>query len=456
MLLCAASFIAVADTTIISIALPSIRRSLGFSTSSLQWVLNGYALTFGGLLLLLGRVGDLFGRRRLFTAGLVVFGVGSLVCGAAWTPESLVAGRFLQGLGAAAFVPASLALLTAMFTEEFERSRAIGVYGAMAALGFVVGMVGGGLITELWGWRWVFFVNIPVVALTLLPSFRVLEESRQHDGSRRVDVYGALTVTSGLVLLIFALSIAPERGWFSGTTLLTGAIGVGFLFAWVLVERRHQAPLVPPIVITKKPVLIPNAAVAFQSMVGIAWLYLLTLYFQEVLMKGAFSTGLLFAPMTISSVVAAPIGGRLVSYVGVRATAAWGLSLVGAGLGTMIAGLARDGSLIMLIIIGMVIGEAGFMLSNVSLTVAATSGIGNERGGLAAGLLNTSIQLGSGWGLGVVAAVVAAILPAGDKIDPDHYSAALRWGLFTCIGFCASGLILVLLGLPRLRSRDNS
>jgi MFS family permease len=174
-LLCAASFIAVADTTIISIALPSIRRSLGFSTSSLQWVLNGYALTFGGLLLLLGRVGDLFGRRRLFTAGLVVFGVGSLVCGAAWTPESLVAGRFLQGLGAAAFVPASLALLTAMFTEEFERSRAIGVYGAMAALGFVVGMVGGGLITELWGWRWVFFVNIPVVALTLIASFRFLK-----------------------------------------------------------------------------------------------------------------------------------------------------------------------------------------------------------------------------------------------------------------------------------------
>jgi EmrB/QacA subfamily drug resistance transporter len=448
-LLCTASFIAVADTTIVSIALPSIRQSLGFSPSSLQWVLNGYALTFGGLLLLLGRVGDLYGRRRLFTIGLLLFGVGSLLCGAAWTPESLVAGRFLQGLGAAAFVPASLALLTAMFTEESERSRAIGVYGAMAALGFVVGMVGGGLITEFWGWRWVFFVNIPVVVLTLIPISSALEESRQRDDSRRVDIYGALTVTSGLVLVIYALSIAPERGWFSPTTILAAAIGIVFLVSSVFIESRHQAPLVPLSVITRKPVLIPNVAIAFQSMIGIAWLYLLTLYFQEVLMEGAFSTGMRFAPMTIASLVGAAIGGRLASQVGVRATAAWGLSLVGAGIGTMIVGMWGGASLILLVVLGMVIGEAGFMLSNVSLTIAATSSVGTERGGLAAGLLNTSIQLGSGWGLGIVAAVVSATLPASDRLDPDHYTGALRWGLFTCICFAASGLLLVLLGLPR-------
>jgi EmrB/QacA subfamily drug resistance transporter len=449
-----ASFIAVVDTTIVSIALPSIRHSLGFSTSSLQWVLNAYALTFGGLLLLLGRVGDLYGRRRLFTSGLLVFGAGSLLCGLSWDPGSLIAGRFLQGVGAAAFVPASLSLLTFMFTEESERSRAIGIYGAMAALGFVMGMVGGGLITELWGWRWVFLVNIPVVLLTLIPSFRVLKESRQEEGPRHVDVYGALTVTVGLILVIYALSTATERGWLSGVTILAAAAAACFLIAWVIIETRQEAPLVPLSIVTEKPVLVPNAAIAFQSMVGIAWLYILTLYFQEVLDKGALATGMLFAPMTIASVIAAPVGGRLTSSVGPRATAASGLALVAAGVGIMIVGLSKDGA-VALVVAGMVVGEAGFMLSNVSLTVAATSAIGADRGGMAAGLLNTSIQLGSGWGLGVVAAVVAATLPAEGRIDPDVYSGALRWGLFTCVCFCTVGLLLVLMGLPRPRARSS-
>ncbi|MDQ4085421.1 MAG: MFS transporter, partial [Actinomycetota bacterium] len=216
--LCTASFIAVADTTIVSIALPSMRQTLGFSTSGLQWVLNAYALTFGGLLLLCGRVGDLYGRRRLFIVGLTVFAAGTLLSGLAWLPAVVVGGRFLQGLGAAAFVPASLALLTATFTGVRERNRAIGAYGAMAALGFVVGMVGGGLITDLWGWRWVFYVNVPVAVVTALAGSRVLGESRESDRSTRPDVLGALTATSGLVAVIYALSSAPEHGWASGRT----------------------------------------------------------------------------------------------------------------------------------------------------------------------------------------------------------------------------------------------
>jgi MFS family permease len=201
-------------------------------------------------------------------------------------------------------------------------------------------------------------------------------------------------------------------------------------------------------------VLIPNAAIAFQSMVGIAWLYLLTLYFQEVLDKGALATGMLFAPMTIASVIAAPVGGRLTSSVGPRETAASGLALVAVGVGTMIVGVSTGGA-VGLVVAGMVVGEAGFMLSNVSLTVAATNAIGADRGGMAAGLLNTSIQLGSGWGLGVVAAVVAATLPAGGGIDPDVYIGALRWGFFTCICFCAAGFFLAVLGLPAERPQSD-
>lgn len=266
--LCAASFIAVADTTIVSIALPPMRRALSFSTAGLSWVLNAYALTFGGLLLLTGRVGDIHGRRRLFMTGLGVFAAGSLVSGLAWAPAVVIGGRFLQGLGAAAFVPASLALLTATFLEPSTRNRAIGSYGAMAALGFVVGMVGGGVITELLGWRWVFFVNVPIALATLAVSAMVLPESHDRANARRLDLSGGLTATVRLVVVIYALSSAPAVGWDSAHTWLLGAGGLACLAAFAVIESRHPAPLVPPEVIVSKPVLVPNAAISLQSMVG--------------------------------------------------------------------------------------------------------------------------------------------------------------------------------------------
>jgi MFS family permease len=197
---------AVVDTTIVSIALPSIRRELHFTGADAGWILNGYALTFGGLVLLLGRAADLYGRRRLFMAGLALFGAASFVGGFAWEPWILVLARFIQGVGAAALVPASLSLLTAIFAEGGERNRAIGIYGAMAALGFVVGMVGGGVITEFLGWRWVLFVNVPVALVALVPTPATLPESRNENAPRSLDLAGALTATLGLGLLIYAIS----------------------------------------------------------------------------------------------------------------------------------------------------------------------------------------------------------------------------------------------------------
>ena len=321
-LLCLASFVAVVDTTILSVALPSVRRAMGFSPAGVQWVLNAYALVFGGMLLLFGRLADLHGRRRLFLTGLAVFGAGSVVAGLAWDQASLIGGRVLQGAGAAAFVPASLALLTATFREPAERSRAVGAYGALAGAGFVVGMV------------------------------------------------------------------------------------------------------------------------------GIAWLYVLTLFLQEVLGHGPLRTGLLFAPMTGAAVVAAACAGAVVSRAGVRAAALAGLCGVALGLALMLAGLAPDRPP-WAVIGGMVVGEAGFMLANVALTVAGTGAVGDERSGLAAGLLNTSMQLGGGWGLGVASAVVGAALAAGGT-GPAGYAAALRWGLVSCLAFAALGLAVVGVGLrPR-------
>jgi EmrB/QacA subfamily drug resistance transporter len=448
-LLCSASFVAVVDTTIVSIALPSIRHSLGFTTGGVQWVLNGYAVVFGGLLLMCGRLGDLYGRKRGFLLGLVVFGAGSLLAGAAWNPGSLVLGRLLQGAGAAAFVPASLSLLTSTFSDPSERSRAVSIYSAMAAFGFVVGMVGGGLITETLGWRWIFFVNIPV-ALAMIASAGVLTESTGGRSERRLDVWGALTVTGGVLLLIQALTSVPNHGW-SGMTLLTGVMALLLLTAFVFIEMRAAAPLVPLALVARRAVLVPNSAIAFQSMIGIAWLYLLTLHFQEVEGRGPLVAGLLFIPMTVASIAATPVGGRLVQRIGARSTAAIGLAGVATGLGAMALGMdpARP---LPLVLAGMSIGEAGFMLSNISLTVAGTAALDDERAGLAAGLLNTFIQLGSGLGLGIVAVVVAASLPPGGLQQGD-YSTALTWGMVTCLLFALCALALVLGGMQRQTSQ---
>jgi EmrB/QacA subfamily drug resistance transporter len=446
-LLCLASFIAVVDTTIITIALPSMRRELGFSGADAQWILNGYALTFGGLVLLLGRAGDLYGRRRLFEVGLALFAAASLVGGFAWEPWILVCARFIQGVGAAALVPASLSLLTASFAEGEERNRAIGIYGAMAALGFVVGMVGGGVITQFLGWRWVLFVNVPVALVALVPTPAVLPESRNERATRSLDLAGALTATAGLGLLIYAISEVPENGWMSTATLGFGTLGTLLMACFVVAERRSSAPLVPLGVLKKRAVVVPNAAIFLQSMVGIAWLYVLTLYLQEVLGHSALTAGLLFIPMTLASVLAAPVAGRLATRLGLRMTAAWGLALVAAGL-LLMTPMSVGGGLVF-VLLGMVVGEIGFMFSNVPLTIAGSGGTGER--GLAAGLLNTSIQLGNAWGLGVVATVVAAASAAlgGEAGGSEALVGGLRWGLYACVGFAMLAFPVVLKGLPR-------
>jgi EmrB/QacA subfamily drug resistance transporter len=448
-LVCLASFMAVVDTTIVSIALPSMRRELGFTGADAGWILNGYALTFGGLVLLLGRAGDLYGRRRLFVAGLALFGAASLVGGFAWEPWILICARFVQGVGAAALVPASLSLLTAIFAEEQERNRAIGIYGAMAALGFVVGMVGGGVITEFLGWRWVLFVNVPVALAALVPAPAAVPESRNERAARSLDLAGALTATSGLGLLIYAISEVPKNGWTSIATLGFGTLGTLLMACFVVAEHRSSAPLVPLGVLKKPAVVVPNAAIFLQSMVGIAWLYVLTLYLQEMLGHSALMAGLLFIPMTLASVVAAPVAGRLVTRLGVRTTASLGLALVAVGL--LLMTLMSVGGGLLFVLLGMVIGEGGLMLSNVPLTIVGSGSAGEDERGLAAGLLNSSIQLGNAWGLGVVATVVAAASVAlgGEAGSSEALVGGLRWGLYACVGFAVLALPVVLMGLPR-------
>jgi EmrB/QacA subfamily drug resistance transporter len=445
-LLCLASFMAVVDDTIVTVALPSMRRDLGFSGADAQWIFSGYMLAFGGLLLLSGRVADLWGRRRMFLAGLALFGVSSLLGGLAPSPWVLISARVLQGVGAAAFVPASLSLLTATFTEDEERNRAIGVYGAMAALGFVVGMVGGGTITELLGWRWVLFVNVPVALAALLAAPAAITESRDEAAPRTLDVPGALTATLGLTSLIYAVSEVPESGWASAATLGFGASGALLLALFVFAECRSLAPLVPLEAFRERAVVGPNAAIFLQSMVGLSWLYVLTLYLQDALGRSPLEAGLLFLPMTLTSVVAAPVAGRLISKLGTRTTAASGLALSAAGL-LLTSAMSPEGGL-SLVLSGMVVGEAGFMLSNVALTIAGSGGAGEDRKGLSAGLLNTSIQFGNAWSLGIVATVVAATTVGDGAAGPEALVGGLRWGALVCVAFAVAAVPVVLVGLP--------
>ncbi len=443
-LLCTASFIAVLDLTIVAIALPSIKHELGFSAGDAQWILNAYSIVFGGLLLLAGRAGDLYGRRRLFMAGLALFALASLVGGLSWEPWMLVAARALQGVGGAALVPSSLSLVTTMFAEGPERNRALGVYGAVGAIGFVAGMVLGGAITEFLGWRWVFFVSVPVAIAVLLLAPTAVTESRADGGSRVLDLPGAATVTLGVASLIYAISEIPKNGWTSPETLAFATLGALLMSAFVFVERHSTAPLVPLAVFRLRDITVPNAAMILKSCVGVSWLFVLTLYFQDMLGYGPLKTGLLFLPMTLASVVAAPVAGDLATRLGIKPTAVLGLSLLATGL-LLLTRMSPSGGLAF-VILGMVVGEAGFAVSSVPLTIAATSGASEDKRGLAAGLLNTATEFGNAWGLAVISAVVAGTTAAlgGEAAGAEAMVSGFRWGMLTGVGFVVVALLLVL------------
>src|SRR5215212_1169292 len=453
MLLCCASLVAVLDVTIVTIALPSVRRDLGFSGGEVQWVLTGYALSFGGLLLLLGRAGDLYGRRRLFMAGLAVFAVSSLLGGLAWAPWVLVSARLLQGAGGAALVPASLALLAATFAGGEERNRAVGIYGAMAGVGFVLGMVLGGVITQFLGWRWVLFVNVPVALAVLSFAPIVIRESKDDEAPRTLDLAGAASATLGLAALIYAVSEAPHHGWVSPTTIITAGSGTVLLGVFVTIERRASDPLVPLPILGRRGVAITNAAVVLKSMVGAAQLYVLTLYFQDALGHTPLQAGLLFIPMTAASVVASPFAGWLTSRMGEKWTAAWGFAITAAGLMLVASCLSSEGGLVV-VLLGMVVAEAGFNIANVPLTIAATGEVGEDERGLASGVLSTSTEFGNALGWAAVAAVIAAVAGSG-RGSADALLNGLGWGLWSAVILAALALVLVILFMHSGIARDK-
>ena len=416
-LVCVAFFMTVLDGTIVTVALPSIKTSLNVSDNTLQWVLIAYTITFGGFLLLGGRAGDLLGRRRMFMIGVTIFTAASLACGLANTIGVLIAARAVQGLGAAIVAPAVLSIITTMFEEGSERNKALGIWGAIGGSGAAAGVLLGGILTEYAGWEWIFFVNIPVGAFVLALTRPIVRESR-IPGLRGFDAAGAVTITSSLSLLVYAISKAPEVGWGAGSTI-TLLIASGALFvAFLVIETRSPYPMVPFDIFRIRTVTGANVCGLFVGVVVFANFFLLTLYVQQVLGYSAIKTGLTFLATAGTVVLVAGISQALVTRVGPRPVMAVGLALITGGM-LWYTQIPVEASFVTDLLPGYLLVGVGMAFSFIPMSIAALAGVEPQEAGLASGLINTAQQIGGALGVAITATVAfthtETLLASGDS-----------------------------------------
>jgi EmrB/QacA subfamily drug resistance transporter len=402
--LVAAQFMVVLDVAIVNVALPSIKTDLHFSEQSLQWVITAYAIMFGGVLLLGGRMADLLGRRRLFIAGVALFTVSSLLAGFAWSEASLIAFRATQGLGGALLAPAALSILTTTFAEGRERNIALGVWGAVSGSGAAAGVLLGGFLTSSLAWSWIFFINVPVgVALVAVSPF-LLRESRAELGHRHFDFAGAATVTSGLMLLVYAMTRATEVGWGSAETIGLLAGSAALILSFVAIELRSKAPLLPMRIFRLRTLTGANVTSFLVGTALFSQFFLGTLYMQQVLHYSALKTGVAYLPLTLTIILLAGVAQSLVTRVGVRRVLPVGLALAAAAL-VLLAQLPADGHYFWDVFPAFVISAIGLAFTFIPLTIAALMGVQESDAGVASGLLNTTQQIGGAIGLAAASTI---------------------------------------------------
>jgi EmrB/QacA subfamily drug resistance transporter len=404
---CFGQFMVILDATIVNVALPSIQTDLDLSTEQLQWIVNSYTLLFGGFLLLGGRAADLLGRRALFLAGLAVFSAASFVNALANTGEVLIIARGVQGLGAALISPAALSIITTTFSEGEERTKAMGVWGAIAGAGGAFGLLIGGVLTDVLSWPWIFLVNIPIGVGTALAALRFVPESRGQMAHRRFDLAGAISVTSGLLVLVYAIVRAQVKGWGSLHTIGLSALAVALLAAFVVIERRSVAPLVRLGLLRVRTLATANS-VLFVVVGGLFGMFFFaSLYVQQILGYSPLKAGFAFLPVTIGIIVGAGLASSvLIKRFGVKPTVLAGMSLAAIGLVVLAATTKVDGSYLG-ILFGLVPMSLGMGCTFVPLTLVATTGIDSEDAGLASGLFNTFQQVGGALGLAVLSTLAS-------------------------------------------------
>jgi EmrB/QacA subfamily drug resistance transporter len=408
MVLCMGDLMIVLDTTIVNVALPSIREDLGFSETSLAWVVNAYLLTFGGFLLLGGRLGDLFGHRKLFLIGLTLFTVASLACGLAQSQEFLIGARAVQGLGGAVVAVVALSLVVTMFNEPRELAKAMGVISFVAAGGGSIGVLLGGVLTDVLDWHWIFLVNIPIGIAVFASSLRLLPAGEVAAGERRMDVAGAITVTVGLMVAVYAIVNGNDQGWTSGRTLglLTAAAALIALF--LAIEMRSRAPLMPLGMFRLRNVATANIVGVLWAAGLFAWFFLSALYMQLVLGYSPLEVGLAFLPANlIMAAFSVALSAKLVTRFGIKLPLSAGLGVAAVGL-LLFARAPVDGSYVVDVLPAMILLGCGGGVAFNPLLLAAMSDVKPQDAGLASGVVNTAFMMGGALGLAVLASLAAS------------------------------------------------
>jgi len=454
-LLCMAQFVVVLDASIVNVALPSIGKGLHFSEADLPWVVNAYVIAFGGFLLLGGRAADLLGRRRVFMVGLLVVAVASLLAGFAANQGQLIAARAAQGLGAAIISPAALSIITTLFKDGAERNKALGAWGAVAGSAGAAGVLLGGILTEGLGWEWVLWVNVPVslIALALTPG--LIAESRSESATRHFDAAGAVSVTAGLSVLAYALLDASSAGWGSTKIVSLLALSVILIGAFIAIELRSQAPLVPFRIFRSRTVTGANVVGLLLGASLFSMFFFISLYMQQVLGYSAIHAGLSYLPLAVTIIIAAGLGGELVTRVGFKPILAAGMAFIAVGL-LWFSRVSVGGGFLADILGPSLLAAIGLGFGFVTSTIAAVSGIKEREQGLASGLINTSQQIGGAIGLAVLSTIATTrtddVMASGTSSLPnaltDGFQAAFLGGaVIAALGFVAT-LVLI-------RTRDS-
>ena len=456
-LLAATQFVVVLDAAIVNVALPSIGTALDFSQQNLQWVVNAYVLTFGGFLLLGGRAADLLGRRRMFVLGLIVFALASLAGGLAQDDTQLIVARAVQGLGGAILAPAALSIVAATFTEGAERNKAMGVWGAVAGSGGAAGVLLGGILTEWLGWEWVFWVNVPIALGAAFLAPRLIAESRDQNLERRYDVAGAVTVTAGLSILVYALVDAEGAGWGSTQTVGLLALAVALLSAFVAVELRSRQPLVPFRIFRNRPLLAANATMLVFVCALFAMFFFISLYMQQVLGFEPLEAGLAYLPLSAGIIIAAGLASQLTTRFGVKPVLVPGLVLITLGL-AWFSQISADGSFVADVLGPSVVCAVGAGMVFVPVTIAAVAGVEERESGLASGLINTSQQIGGAIGLAILATLAntrTENLADGGRPDASALTEGFQLAFLGAAGFGLLATVIAVLLTPRVRATHD-
>ena len=460
LLLAMTQFVLVIDASIVNVALPSIGRALSFSQDDLSWVVNAYTLTFGGFLLLGGRMADLLGRRRMFMTGLVVFSLASLAGGFAQSEAWLIASRALQGLGGAIVSPAALSIITTTFADGEERNRALGVWGAVAGAGGAAGVLLGGILTSGLSWRWVLFVNVPIGLLCTFLAPRVIRESRSEAQARTFDIPGAITVTAGLALLVYALVDAVNVGWGSTATLAKIAGAVLLLLAFLAIEMRQRAPLMPFSIFRLRTLRGADTVALLIGMSLFSMFFFISLYMQDVLHYSPLKTGLCYLPLSIGIIASAAGASAAVTRFGFKPVLLSGLLLIAAGLFWFSRVHAPGGSFTGDVLGPSLLAAFGLGLSFVPVTIAAVSGTEPHEAGLASGLVNTAQQVGGALGLAILATVANSrtkdVLHAGGHDVAIALTKGFERAFLVGAGFALLGALLTVVMIPSSDSRSHS